>query len=263
MKKTLVAATLVAACLPAHAASEWRYSASIYGYLLSLDGSTTFPASEGGSSVGLDAETIMDALKFNFSGTFEASNGRWGIWSDVFYADLGEHKSGTREFSLGGIGLPAGATANVNYDLKATEWTIAGTWRLSTSATTEVDLVAGARLLDLSQRIRFELEGNVAGIPAIDREGTRRAQLENWDGIVGIRGRFALGDSGQWYVPFHFDIGAGNSDLTWQAAGGIGYRFGWGDVIAVYRYLDYDFKSGGDIKSLATSGPAIGAVFRW
>lgn len=41
-----------------------------------------------------------------------------------------------------------------------------------------------------------------------------------------------FGDAGQWFVPYHFDIGVGESTLTWQAAVGLGYAFRWGDVVA-------------------------------
>jgi hypothetical protein len=46
-------------------------------------------------------------------------------------------------------------------------------------------------------------------------------------------------------VPFLADVGAGESKLTWQAAGGISYGFKWGEVTAMYRYLSYEMKSGG------------------
>ena len=41
---------------------------------------------------------------------------------------------------------------------------------------------------------------------------------------------------------------AGESELTWQAIGGIGYAFKWGQVVAAWRYLDYKFKSGSAIE---------------
>lgn len=55
----------------------------------------------------------------------------------------------------------------------------------------------------------------------------------------------------------------GDSDLTWQALGGIAYHFSWGDVTLIYRYLDYQFQSGVEIRDLSFSGPAIGVSWRW
>ena len=34
-------------------------------------------------------------------------------------------------------------------------------------------------------------------------------------------------------------------------------------VMAAWRYLDYNFKSGNKIESLNFNGPAIGVAFRW
>lgn len=63
--------------------------------------------------------------------------------------------------------------------------------------------------------------------------------------------------------PYNFDIGTGQSDLTYQIAAGVGYKFGWGDAVAVWRYLDYNFKSGKPIESMNFNGPQIGVTFRW
>jgi hypothetical protein len=58
-------------------------------------------------------------------------------------------------------------------------------------------------------------------------------------------------------------VGTGQSDLTWQAIGGLGYSFHWGDVIVAWRYLDYNMKSGSKIESINFNGPALGVAFRW
>ena len=55
----------------------------------------------------------------------------------------------------------------------------------------------------------------------------------------------------------------GDSDFTWQGSAGIGYAFNWGEVIAAWRYLDYNFKSGQKIESVNLSGPLVGVAFRW
>ena len=44
-----------------------------------------------------------------FMGSIEASNGRWGMFTDAVYMDIGNTKSGYRDFTLGGSALPAGA----------------------------------------------------------------------------------------------------------------------------------------------------------
>jgi hypothetical protein len=247
----------------AQTADSWKWQASIYAYLPDISGRTTFPETGGGGGSTLDAETILDNLKMTFMGNIEASNGRWGMFTDAVYMDIGNTKSGYRDFTLGGATLPAGVAANVSYDLKGWAWTLAGTWRVSSSPSSTVDVLAGARLFDLRQTFGYEVTGNVGSIPAAGRAGTSEAKLSNWDAIVGLKGRMAFGESRKWFVPYYFDIGTGESDLTWQAMGGIGYSFGWGDVVAAWRYLDYDMKSGKKIESMTFNGPAIAAVFHW
>lgn len=59
------------------------------------------------------------------------------------------------------------------------------------------------------------------------------------------------------------DAGTGDSDLTWQAAAGLGYTFGWGDVAIIWRYLDYDLPSDAKVADMNFSGPEAGVIFRW
>lgn len=247
----------------AQSADAWKWRASIYAYLPDIGGSTTFPESSGGSGITLDAATILENLKFTFMGNLEASNGRWGMFTDVVYMDLGDTKSGTRDLSLGGAPLPGGVNANVSYDLKGWSWTVAGTWRLASDPYSTHDLVAGARLFDLEQTLGWEFTGDVGPIPLPTRAGESKAKISNWDAVVGVKGRFAFGDGGRWFVPYYLDVGTGESDFTWQAVAGIGYSFGWGDVVAAWRYLDYDMKSGKKVEGMTFNGPAIAAVFHW
>ena len=39
--------------------------------------------------------------------------------------------------------------------------------------------------------------------------------------------------------------------------------FDWGDVSAVWRYLDFKNKSGSTIQDLTMNGPQVSVVFRW
>ena len=64
-------------------------------------------------------------------------------------------------------------------------------------------------------------------------------------------------------MPYYADIGAGDSDLTWQAMAGIGYSYGWGDVLLTYRHLSYDEGTDGLVQDLELSGPAIAVNFRF
>jgi hypothetical protein len=267
--KTLIAAALAAPMLfasfpaSAQATDSWRFQAAVNLYLPDIGGTTTFPSSGGGGGATLDAKTILENLKMAFMGTFEASKGPWGVFTDVLYMDIGDSRSGFREISIGGLPIPADASASAEYDLKGWGWTIAGTWHAVADTAATLDVVAGARLLDITQTLTWNITGNVGPIPVPGRAGTSEVEVKNWDALVGVKGRVALSADGKWYAPYYFDVGAGDSKLTWQAVAGVGYSFGWGDVVATWRYLDYEMKSGKAIESLTFNGPSISAVFRW
>ena len=142
-------------------------------------------------------------------------------------------------------------------------WTVAGEYRLQSTRESTVDALLGARYLDIKPKLTFGLNGDIASIPAASRGGSFEIKARNWDGIVGVKARYAFGDRLQWYVPLYADIGAGDSELTWQAAAGLGYSLGWGDVVGMWRYLRYDFKSDQAIQNLAFNGPMVGVTFRW
>lgn len=93
-------------------------------------------------------------------------------------------------------------------------------------------------------------------------QGSIGNDTDLWDGIVGMRGHFVVGDS-NWTVPYYFDIGTGDSELTWNAMIGFAREFGWGDLIFVYRHLEYDQDSDSLLQSFSFSGPAVGARFRF
>ncbi len=268
MFNRFAAAVLVlAAVAPVHAfaqsANDWQFQASVYAYLPTISGKTTFPPQSGGSSASLDADAILEDLKFAFMGSFEARRGQWGAFTDVIYMDIGDTKERSQSLSLGGVGLPAGVNAKTTYDLKGWVWTLAGMYRAVASREATLDVLAGARVLDVRPTVNWELTGNVGPIALPDRAGNREVKQQNWDAIVGVKGRVGLGQDGKWFVPYYLDIGTGESDFTWQAMGGVGYTFGWGDVVAAWRYTDYEMKSGDPVEGLTFNGPAIAAVFRW
>ncbi len=63
----------------------------------------------------------------------------------------------------------------------------------------------------------------------IGRSGGSSNRINVWDGIVGVRGSVGLGASGDWFLPYYLDIGAGNySNWTWQGwgRGRLSFRLG-------------------------------------
>lgn len=248
---------------PGWETGKWQFAATIYGYLPSIGGNLKVPVESGGSSINVDASQIIDSLKFTFMGTFDAHNGRWGVFTDVLYIDLGGNKSNTRDFSIGNIGLPASTTADLNLDLKGLIWTLAGEYRVASDPVWTVDVLAGARMFDVKPTLGWSISGDLGPIGIAGRSGSKEISESVWDGIVGVKGRYSFGDDRKWFVPFYLDVGTGQSQLTWQAAGGIGHSYSWGALFAMWRYLDYNFKSGKALEDMNFNGPMLGATFRW
>ena len=258
-----IAAALCPASAGAQDAERWQFTGSLNLFLPTVSGSSSFPAESGGSSASVDIDKVLESLQFAFMGSLDAHKGPWGAFTDVIYLDLGKSESGTRSLALGGVELPAGVTANTNYDLTGWSWTLGAEWRAVAKPDYSLDLIAGARLLDVKQKLNWTLTGNVGSVALPDRTGARESHLTNWDAIIGVKGRYTFGETRKWFIPYYLDIGTGNSDMTTQAFAGVGYSFSWGEIVCSWRYLGYNMRSGEGLQDLSFNGPMLSAVFHW
>jgi hypothetical protein len=260
---TLLASTGALAQQPGSQTESWQFGVSIYGWYPDITGQTAFTQDGSNSEFEIDAEDILDNLKFTLMGMINVSKGRWGMLTDVIYMDVGDSETGTRKASIGRRQLPVDAAADVDLDIKSWVWTFAGYYRALDQSGLTLNVLAGARYLDVEQEVDWVVTGNVGPIAVPDRTGSAKASLTNWDGIIGIRGRYAFGAQNAWFVSYHLDAGAGDSDFTWQGIAGMGYAFRWCEVGAVWRYLYYDLPSDKAVSDMSFSGPAVGVTFRW
>ena len=244
----------------------WRYQVSIYGYLPSVDGTTRFPPNADGGgggnlpSLDVDLGGITDNIQGFFMASFEADNGRWGMFTDFMYLHAGNDRQNSRDFTIGGV-LDASTSANLGWDLSGSIWTLAGKYRVHASPTTPVDFLFGARRAEITQELTFDISGSIGTLPPAARSGRAEHSETLWDGIIGVKGRHVFGPGRRWSLPFYLDVGAGESKLTWQAAAGVGYAFSWGEISMLWRYLAYEMKEGKPTKDLSFNGPMIGASF--
>jgi len=249
--------------LPGRETGQWQFSASLNGFVPAIDGKVNYAGDTRSSDIHVSMHDVLSNLKMTFQGSLDAHNGRWGIFNDVIYANIGGVKSRTRDFSLGNIGIPATATTDLSLDVKATVWTVAGEYRVVSDPAWTVDVLAGARLLDVKTTLGFSINGDIGPIALPGRSGSKGVSESLWDGIVGVKGRYTLTDDRKWFLPFYLDVGTGQTKLTWQAVAGVGYGFHWGDLVATYRYLDWNAKSGKSVEDLSFGGPMISATWRW
>lgn len=242
---------------------SWEWRATVYGWLPTLEGKSRLPSGASGPSIQVDPDDLLDNLDFTFMGALSVKKGVWGAFTDVIFLDESASKSGSRDFTIGGRGLPADVSLDADYDLESWVWTLAGTYSLSDSEHNPVDLLLGTRLFDIEQKLKWTVNGSLSGLDLPGRSGRASVSEANWDAIVGIKGFASLGASGRWFVPYHVDIGTGDSDFTWQAMAGVAYQFDWGAVMLNYRYLDYELDSEATVSELSLGGPMLGASFTW
>ena len=264
----LTSVCMLAAMAPwsAHAATaadDWKWAATIYVWLPSFGGETSFPPNGGGPPIDVSGEQILDSLNLAFMGAFEGRKGRWGLATDLIYLDLGGSKKGTRNFGLGKVEIPATVDADLELDITGWLWTLEGSYEVIQQENFAMNVLGGVRMLDLEQTLQYQFNGEIESLPIEGRAGSSSSEQTQWDAIVGVKGRWTFGADRQWYVPYYLDVGTGDSDLTWQGMAGLGYSFDSIDVTGVWRYLDYDLGDSTPIKSLDFNGAALGVTFRF
>lgn len=249
----------------ASAADEWKFQATLYGWLPDVEADSNLPPITGQTgSTQVDASTILDSLQGVFMGTLEARKGRWGGFTDLIYLDLSDSKTGARPFTVGGrlITVPGDAVMTADYSLKGWVWTLAGEYAAIETPGHNLNLFGGFRYLTLEQKFNWAFSGNVGPIQLPLRQGALSSEDDFWDAIVGVHGQVRLGQGG-WYLPYYLDVGTGSSDWTWQALAGVGYEFNWGSLLLAYRYLDYEFPDNKALSNLTIDGGLIGVSFRF
>lgn len=257
----VVSAVLAPMSLFADTSDEWQFGAAIYGWFPDISGTTNVPIGDGEFTIGVS--DILDNLEFTFQGSFDARKGNWGFFSDVIYMDIGATKKSVRDGTVGDTQLPWEINGEFGVGMKSLIWTNVGYYRLVEDSNKSFDMLAGVRYADVDQDISWSLTGDIGQTPLPGREGEVSVGDTLWDIVVGFRGQVSFGAENKWFIPYYADIGTGDADLTYQLAGGIGYRFNWGGIAAMYRYMEYDVASGKPIDTMDFSGPAVGAVFRW
>ena len=220
------------------ASDGWKWGAEIYFWAASLGGKTT-----SGADVDIGIDTIIDDLKFGAMGTIAGRKGKWGVFADMIYLDLGD--SGATSVNVGPLSVPVSASL----DLKGFITTAGVGYRFYKQADTSLDATVGVRYLWLDAR----LDASVANLPSVREE----ASGSKWDAVVGLRGKTDLNE--KWYLTYYADVGAGDSNLTWQALAAVNYRLDKIDLTLGYRYLDWDFGKFGPFHDLNLSGAFAGA----
>ena len=241
----------------------WKFAATVYGWFPTIHNTVNFPILGTTQNISVDANQLYSNINLGATGAFDVHYGDFGAFTDIIYLNLGNKKSNTRDFSLGNIGIPATTTADLQITLKSWLVTVAPEYRIVSDPNWTVDLLAGARYAEISTTLSWSFTGSIGPLPPASRVGGSEASIHVWTGIGGIKGQYAFGADKRWSVPFYFDAGSGDSMRTYQVAGGVGYSFNWGQISALWRYLDYKPQSNTRLQEIYFDGPLIGATLRW
>ena len=225
---------------------EWQLGAEVYFWGASIGGS-----SATGSDIDISIDNLLDDLDMAIMGAFGARKGKWMLAADVIYLDVSQKDDGQ-------VTLPVGSGVNVSteVDVKLKGWIVTPTVRynLIDNEKGSLNLLGGARYLWLDAKLKADISGPLQ---------TRQAKVSDsggvWDGVVGVNGHIDLNE--KWYLPYYADVGAGQSDFTWQAFAGVGYRFKKLDALLGYRYMDWDFDDNEVFDDLNLSGAFVGVKF--
>jgi hypothetical protein len=245
----------VALASPA-AAQERHWTVTPYVWLPSVDGSLGFETPSGARpEVETGPSDYLENVDMGLLLAGEYRGKDWAVFTDLMYFDLSDENASVRMVSgPGPVQIPIDVGSQLNF--KGGLWTLGAGYEL-VDGTYLLDLFAGFRYLGAEAQLNWNLSGPLNQFP---QSGSVDGEEDAWDGLVGIRGE---GRAGNWFFPYYLDIGAGSSELTLQAIGGVGYRFDSWDIRGVYRHLYYERGDDSLINDIALSGPAIGANFRF
>jgi len=273
----LTAAATIGVSTPAAAAEvnmwdgNWHYDFAIYGWFPGVKGTFNFdlppgviippPGLNASHSATVTPNDYLSSLQFVAMIAGEARKGNGAIFGDLIYMDMASLKSQVKHVTgpNGDVTLPV--NADVNVGLKSAIVTLGGSYTIDRTRLGNFDLLGGFRYAGLKTSLDWDFSGN-NGI--LSKSGGVSDTINLYDGIVGFKGAVALSPDGKWYLPYYADIGAGNnSNWTWQAYGGVGYRFDWGSVLVAFRNLSYNTSKSKSVESLDLTGPLIAVDWRW
>ncbi len=232
----------------------WEFGVAPYGFLTALDGSIAV----GNLTAGFDMDfgDILNNLDFAAFVATAAKKGNFSIYNDFTYAGL----------SPGGAG-PNGLYNQIDLELDMFIWNGVATYRIIETEDFFLELGGGVRFMYLSTEISAHsatlrnrpVLQRITGLPSY---ANSTSVNHVWDGVGALR--FGYDFSDRWLLRGYGDVGAGDSDLTWQATVNVGYVVNEGTTIfGGYRHLEYEVTQGNLNMNMAFSGPQLGVAIKF
>jgi hypothetical protein len=234
-------------------AAEWEWT--ITPYLFASDIGMDLTANdEPVLGAVITFQDLLDKRELAAMVHFEGRRGKVGFLVDALYLSVSSGRTTT-----GHPIVPDGTT--VDSDIETGIYEAGGFYRMLGEGRA-FDLLLGARLIPLQQ------ETHVAFPSPTPIKTTISGSDDVLDGFVGLRYGQPLG--GRWDFVIRGDVGAGDSDLAWNAFGALGLRcgktgkytlrFGWRQLVVE---SESESTIGVDIENeLTFSGPVVGFAIK-
>jgi len=219
----------------------WQFEVGVYGFLPDMNATTT-----SGDKLDLPLWEILQNLNFTAMAEAKVRKDRFYAFTDLLYMNL----QGTDTTTVNILGSSVEAGAGVQ--LEAVINTTGVGYTVVDTPGTQIAALGGFRYLWLNTDISANLGGLHAEV--LDQEHL-------FDGIVGVSGQTEITD--KLYVTYYGDVGAGQSDLTWQLFGSLNYRLKHVDAVLGYRYMDWRFDDVANLKELSAHGPLVGIRYKF
>lgn len=269
----LIAITLAALSFTAQATDQteqWTFQIIPYLWLPTIDGTLNYEvpngAMSGSDSVSVGPTDWLELLNAAALVSASARKGRFSVFTDVVYLSMTKDSDGKlleQDGSFGNNAFDASLKVTTSTDLDGLAWTLATAYTVKQTDELLVDVFIGARLFDIEVSTQLAVNTTLT-TPSGETTSRSKYQAKGdtklWDGIIGVKGHYRFVDK-RWSVPYYIDAGTGSSDLTWNVMMGVSRNYHWGDLMLLYRHLEYDEGSSGLLQSFSFSGPAFGASF--
>jgi hypothetical protein len=269
---TLVTLAALTVCGPLGAAeqttgSQWAFTITPYLWLPNIDGTLKYSGSPGGGrpEVQVGPNDYLENLSMALMISGEARKDRMSVFTDFIYLDFSSQDSSVKSINFGGSRVSSSANVSTQSSLRGAAWTLGVGYAVLPGRPVVLDVFGGLRYFGLEASSDWQLALAVTGPgggQTFPRAGSISERADLWDGIVGVKGRFLLGES-NWSIPYYLDMGTGSSSLTWQGMLGIAYSYKWFGATLAYRHLYYDMKGDNLVQDMRFSGPLLGVNFRF
>jgi len=229
---------LLTAGLPASAEDNWSFDVTPYLWVASVDAETSVPQAPSSASSEFDT-SISAGLMLAAQAHYRS----FGVFADFAWLRLD-----TDAVSPG----PAFSSGNLESDFIHS--TVALSYRLPLEGKFHVELLAGARIWNVSEELSYQ-SGTLTGFNV--------SGDKTWvNPAVGADLRYDLGK--RWSLIAKGFVGGTGSDLGWEVMGAVAYRFtDWCSAAAGYRFLREDYSNDGFNFNTDVKGFILGVGFHF